>query len=234
MTIKALKKIIKIEGEIELLSGLHIGAGSDEIHIGGIDSPVVKDLNNKLPYIPGSSLKGKIRSLIEMTSGRVLGGKPYSTSDGNDPVCRIFGNGTTDSKYDGGPTRAIFSDCMLNNSEELLKNDALTEDKAEVSIDRIKGTAGGGGPRHIERVCRGAKFDFNINYKVFDCGDEGKADEENIGVLLAGMKLLTEDALGGSGSRGYGRICFNNIKVDGKDTVLKEFDEKSVLEKIQK
>jgi len=233
MTIKSLKKIVKITGVIEVLSGLHIGAGSDEIHIGGIDSPVIRDAHTKHPYIPGSSIKGKVRSLVEMSSGRICDGKPYST-DSDDEVCRIFGNGKSSDTYTGGPTRAIFSDCALLNAKELLDNEALTEEKAEVSIDRIKGTAGGSGPRHIERVCRGAKFEFNINYKIFDCGDDGKADQENINILLAGLKLLEQDALGGSGSRGYGRIVFNDIKIDGESKDLDVFDESEILEKIAK
>ena len=60
-----LKEIKSIKGKIVLKTGLHIGAGSDEIHIGGIDTPVVKDPLKGWPYIPGSSLKGKIRTLLE-------------------------------------------------------------------------------------------------------------------------------------------------------------------------
>ena len=54
-----------IEGDLELVTGLHIGAGNDEIRIGGIDNPVLKHPYSGQPYIPGSSLKGKVRSLLE-------------------------------------------------------------------------------------------------------------------------------------------------------------------------
>lgn len=211
MAIKRLVEVKRITGHIEVLSGLHIGAGSEEIHIGGMDSPVVRDPVSGHPYIPGSSLKGKIRSLLELATGHIdPKGGPYSTDQGSNPIARIFGNGKVVDAYDGGPTRVTFADCRMNNAQEMIDHDALTEAKYEVSMDRLKGTVGGGGPRQMERVPRGARFDVHISYKVFDVdGDEGDADRENLELLLIGMKLLENDALGGSGSRGYGRVRFD-------------------------
>ncbi len=204
-----LKEIKTIEGKIILETGLHIGAGSDEIKIGGIDNPVVRDPLTDRPYIPGSSLKGKVRTLLEWYLGYVSeDGKPYSTTDSKNPIARIFGNGSNEKDYKGGPTRVSFSDCKLKNAEELIEKNALTEDKTEVSINRLSGTAGSAGPRQMERVPAGAEFEFKITYKVFDKGDGGETDEKYFDILLAGLKLLENDALGGSGSRGYGRIKF--------------------------
>jgi len=204
-----LTKIIKINGSIKLLSGLHIGGSSDEIKIGGIDTPVIKNPVTNEPYIPGSSLKGKIRSLLELH----LGGSPHKTSNIN--IGKIFGVGAKNNNTDEsdstkiysvdetGPTRVSFYDCNLNkeNKELLVSRNALTEDKIEVSIDRTKGTAIS--PRHIERVPAGAIFDFYLSYKISD-----DIDEKNFELLLIGMKLLEMDSLGGSGSRGYGRVEF--------------------------
>ena len=231
-----LVSIRKIEGKIALKTGLHIGAGSDEIHIGGIDTPVVKDPLTGWPYIPGSSLKGKIRTLLEWATNRVNSdGKPWSSEESHDPLVRIFGNGDTKmmKKYIGGPTRVSFSDCFLekNKALEMINKNALTEEKTEVSIDRRKGTVGGGGPRRMERVPAGAEFNFEITYKVYDMGDGGKKDEENLDLLLAGMKLLELDALGGSGSRGYGKIEFKDVRVDGDENRWNEIDVKEVLDK---
>lgn len=204
-----LKKIKFIKGKIILKTGLHIGSGSDEIKIGGIDNPVVKDPVTGFPYIPGSSIKGKVRTLLEWFTGNVnTNGKPFSTTDSNNAIARIFGNGKNEEDYKGGPTRVSFSDCKLLNAEELLEKNALTETKVEVSIDRIRGTASKAGPRHTERVPAGAEFDFEFSYKIFDMGDEGKTDEANFDLLLKGLKLLEMDSLGGSGSRGYGKIKF--------------------------
>ena len=65
-------------GQIELVSGLHIGSGNAEMHIGGTDNPVIKNPVTNQPYIPGSSLKGKMRSLLEWRAGvvGVAEGKP--------------------------------------------------------------------------------------------------------------------------------------------------------------
>ncbi len=221
-----LKEIKLISGVIILKTGLHIGAGSDEIHIGGIDNPVVKDPLTGWPYIPGSSLKGKIRTLLEWSTGRIdkHNGKPWATSDGDDPIARIFGNGSVKENYDGGPTRTSFSDCFIveNKAKEMIEKGALTEEKIEVSINRVKGTAIS--PRRMERVPAGAEFEFKISYKIYDMGDNGQKDEENIKLLLMGMKLLEYDALGGSGSRGYGRIKFDKVTINGESVDLDGVD----------
>ena len=214
-----LEKIVKITGKIELKTGLHIGAGNDSIHIGGVDNAVIKDPITKKPYIPGSSIKGKIRTLLEWATGRVRDSKPFATKDkDDDPIARIFGNGKNDPNYKGGPTRASFSDCQLSEeNNKKLEEIGYTEIKTEVTIDRISGTAAGAGPRSTERVPAGAKFDFEVTYKVFD-----KQDEENLELLLLGMKLLEYDALGGSTSRGYGRISFKDVTIEGSS---KRFDD---------
>lgn len=211
-----LNKIVVLKGEIELLSGLHIGAGNDEIRIGGVDSPILRNPLTEEPYIPGSSLKGKIRTLLEWYEGKVAeGGKVWSSKEarkksGNnvnkDIILNLFGNGETDEKYEGGPSRLSFSDCFLTEKSSIMLRDkgCLTEEKAEVSIDRVKGTAGGAGPRHMERVPAGARFNFSVSCKIFDEDSE----QELVKLLKTGMKLLELDALGGSGSRGYGKLRF--------------------------
>jgi CRISPR-associated protein Csm3 len=222
MTMK-LSKIERLEGTIKLKSGLHIGSGNTEMHIGGTDSPVIKHSHTLEPYIPGSSLKGKIRSLLEMESGLV----PFAVDDGglvscktleqvkNNPVLankakailKIFGSSGADKVDETplGPTRVSFADCYLEDAWRQKAKDnrwLLTEEKSENSIDRIRGTAEN--PRFIERVPEGAEFHFLVSFKIFQ-----EDDNELFNFLLRGLKLLEMDALGGSGSRGYGRIAFS-------------------------
>ncbi len=234
MEIKLLK-IIYIEGLIELKSGLHIGSGNEEIKIGGTDQPVIKNPVTGYPYIPGSSLKGKIRSLLEWSEGKTSNGGPYHTSDSEDNIARVFGNGKNDKDYLGGPTRVSFNDCNINHDFlkelELKKGKgAFFEIKTEVSIDRVKGTASGAGPRQIERVVAGARFDFSLSYKVFSMGSDdsgGSIDLGNFEFLLKGLRMLELDSLGGSASRGYGKIEFMNLKsVD--DDIMKDIDLKKI------
>lgn len=222
-----------LTGRIRVLTGLHIGAGKDAIEIGGIDSPVVKNPYTSEPYIPGSSLKGKLRCLMEWATNRVHpNGETWSGADGatademaQDPVLRIFG--TTNKAWKAGPTRLIVRDCTL---EEQWRNAIVerglpfTEEKFENNIDRIKGKAADRiGTRRTERVPAGALFDLVMVYRVFDTGDGGELDQEYFCELLKVMRLLEHDALGGSGSRGYGRIRFENLEVDGK-TFQEEYE----------
>jgi CRISPR-associated protein Csm3 len=228
-----LREIKKLEGTITLKSGLHVGSGNMEMHIGGTDSPVIKHPHTLEPYIPGSSLKGKIRSLLEMesglmpfTGGDVIKGKVLQSREvmansemvqKGEAILKIFGSSGDDRDDESayGPTRVSFSDSYLSEKWRQTAKDnrwLLTEEKSENVINRIKGTAEH--PRFIERVPAGAQFDFVITFKVLDEGDEALFDT----VLLKGMKLLEMDTLGGSGSRGYGRIefTFNDESVGKK------------------
>jgi CRISPR-associated protein Csm3 len=213
-----------LTGHIRVLTGLHIGAGKDAIEIGGIDSPVMKNLYTQEPYIPGSSLKGKLRCLMEWATNRVEekgvtwegGGEKDPDRLAQDPVLRIFG--TTNKQWNAGPTRLVVRDCSLSDEwRDLLVERGLpfTEEKFENNIDRIQGKAGVG-IRKTERVPAGAVFDLMMVYRVFDTGDGGQRDEDFFDQFLKAMRLLEYDSLGGSGSRGYGRIQFENLEVDGK------------------
>jgi len=222
-----LTKIQKITGQIELLTGLHIGSGNTEIHIGGTDNPVIKNPITQQPYIPGSSIKGKMRSLLEWQLGVVgiTAGHPLSFKhlDEIDPtieqsardLLKLFGgapDGATEATASEiGPSRLLFWDCELDASwakEMEHKHLLLTEVKMENTIDRIKGTAEH--PRNTERVPATARFNFNLTLRVHD-------QEDLLGTLLSGLKLLELTGLGGSGSRGYGKIAFKQLKLDGQD-----------------
>ncbi|MDP1607091.1 MAG: type III-A CRISPR-associated RAMP protein Csm3 [Rhodocyclaceae bacterium] len=217
-----LTHIKQLTGTLVLKTGLHIGAGDTEMRIGGTDNPVVKDPLSGQPVIPGSSLKGKIRSLLEWRHGLVgiAGGKPFSfqhlqKQDSPDArkLLKLFG-GAPGGEVENlvreiGPTRLAFWDCALNADwvkKVQARNLLLTEAKSENSINRIAGVADN--PRFTERVIAGAEFDFRLSLKVLD-------GEDLLPMLLQGLKLLEADSLGGSGSRGYGKIAFANLSFDG-------------------
>lgn len=225
-----LTHIKKITGTIVLKSGLHIGAGDTAMRIGGTDNPVAKDPLSGQPYIPGSSLKGKIRSLLEWRHGLVAKSKgaPYSfkhlaTDKDNvagQRLIKLFG-GAPDKEGEKlvseiGPSRLAFWDCPLNVEWKTTIADArnllTTEVKSENSINRIAGTAEN--PRFTERVIAGARFDFSLTLKVIDTDDL-------LPMVLQGLKLLELDSLGGSGSRGYGKLKFENLCVDAESIAEK-------------
>lgn len=212
-----LQKVRQIEGKIRVLTGLHIGASNETIEIGGMDNPIIKDPfpQSKAPYIPGSSLKGKLRSLIEMKEGRYVKegrglGNPCNCGNRACPVCPVFGvSASGQPQTDLGPTRIIVRDAKLSKDwEERFKNgDLPLEIKYENAINRITGVAN---PRPLERVPAGVTFDFSISFKVFE--DD---PDDYFQTVLKAMKMLEMDALGGSGSRGCGQIMFDPIFIDG-------------------
>ena len=207
-----LTDVLLITGEIKLLTGLHIGAGNDEIRIGGRDNPVIRDPVTKRPYIPGSSIKGKMRMLMELYFGKMdEEGRPYQKWDDEEGkyICKLFGvSGSEDIPKGIAPARLSFYDLRLLNADDLEKKVGalLTEDKAEVMVNRLSGT--GQHPRHTERVPAGAIFEFKLAVKVFD-----NEEEELLDLVKKGLKLLQLDSLGGSGSRGYGKFRFRKLEV---------------------
>src|SRR3989338_11494456 len=62
-----------ITGIMQCVSGLRIGGSKDTIEIGGMDNPIIRNPLDKFPYIPGSSIKGKMRSLLEWEIDGKLG-----------------------------------------------------------------------------------------------------------------------------------------------------------------
>lgn len=226
-----LKKLHTITGVLEVRTGLRIGAGRDTVEIGGIDNPVIKHPHSQHPYIPGSSIKGKVRCLLEWAlgsveeDGAVYGSKTRRTYPAKDPILRIFG--TTNDEWKDGPSRAVIRDAPLEERwlREILQSSLpLTEEKSEVTINRIEGKAASMGPRTMERVPAGARFELEILFKEYAVdGDDGATDRECLDWLLAGLRLLEQDALGGSGSRGYGRVKFLDLKLNG-NSIQEQFD----------
>lgn len=191
-----------IEGTIVLKTGMHIGGSSDFSAIGAIDSPVVRDTLTRLPLIPGSSLKGKMRYLLakELNNGILLN----EPNNDQDEILRLFGSSEKDKIR---RARLKFNDIKLSNLAELKTfNVSSTEVKFENTIDRKTADAK---PRQIERVIAGSKFDFEIFYNLDDIKEVEK-DFENI---KQGFDLLEFDYLGGHGTRGSGRIAFENLSV---------------------
>jgi CRISPR-associated protein Csm3 len=218
-------KINKIKGTIEVITGLHIGAGRDTIEIGGMDNPIIKEPGTGYPYIPGSSLKGKLRALLEWYDGKVLENKGNPCNCGSCDVCDIFGLSNKENKK--LPTRIVVRDCFIDKStiEKLEKGEIeLFEEKYENSLNRITAEAN---PRPIERVAPGIRFDFEIRYKIFTGEDKTKS-KKVLEKILISMALLEEDYLGGGGSRGSGCIRFNKLTLvdrfeDKEKEIQKEF-----------
>lgn len=207
---KLIKKI-EISGVLTLETGLHIGGTNSSMSIGGIDKAVIRNPLNNQPYIPGSSLKGKMRSLLEISTGNIGGrsggvvqnGPSSNTGTTTAPLAAdLFGNAVNDGQK---PSRLIVRDLSLINDEELLAKTEIpyTEGKTEVVIDRITSAAM---PRQNERVPAGAKFRLNLVVNIWEQDQNEKA---LLDMLFAALQLLSDDYLGGHGSRGYGQVSIN-------------------------
>ncbi|MCX7916667.1 MAG: type III-A CRISPR-associated RAMP protein Csm3 [bacterium] len=207
-----------ISGCIKVITGLRIGGSSGGLKIGGIDLNVITDPEGK-PYIPGSSLKGKLRSLIEKKEGEITSEKVHYCKDKQSyekcRICKVWGISPTEKDINIDIpvyTRLIIRDVPLfpeSITEEMHKNIDLqwTEVKVENVINRVKGSAES--PRQIERVPAGAIFKpMEMIFNVFE-----ETDKELLKVVFEAMELLEDDYLGGMGSRGYGKVKFENIEV---------------------
>lgn len=215
MANKLLKKI-EITGSIELKTGLHIGGTNSSMQIGGIDKNVIRNPLNNQPFIPGSSLKGKLRSLFQISEGIIkklekpMGGNVYNIPTDNKADADLFGNASGDTNQK--PSRLIVRDCrMINHIDVLAKTEMpYTEGKTEVVIDRITSAAS---PRQIERVPAGALFELNLVVNIWEQDNNEEVLMKN---LFKSLELLRDDYLGGSGSRGYGQISIQIDKIYSK------------------
>ncbi len=267
--INLLGKVV-MNGKIKAETGLSIGGPTVGLDIGGVDNAVIKDAEGK-PYIPGSSMKGKMRSLSEKFEGKATeenrvwvvkpdekGEKGISIHlcDKKDcKICNIFGRTNGEfSKIDNSkrnkvsddkvvikctiPTRLIVRDCHLIEEslipekirKELKKPEEIrkaledvkkkldlewTQVKFENVIDRITSAAN---PRQMERVPEGAEFEFGMIYNVFN-----ESDKSNLKEVFKAMELVEHDYIGGSGSRGYGKVKFEGMGVYWKSK--KDYEE---------
>lgn len=231
-----LEKVHVIKGKLICMTGLHIGGNADAIEIGGIDNPVIKHPISGEPYIPGSSLKGKMRSQMEKKEGKTvrtekkwfdgkekiieISGEPCGCGKTDCMVCRIFGP-HKNSNHKLGPTRILVRDALLSEEsrQEMIslmheQGKSYIEVKTENVINRNVGTAQH--PRTQERVPQGTRFDMEIVIQEF-CIDKGY---NIVDYVKEALKSVEESYLGGSGSRGYGKVKFESLEIDGNPITL--------------
>lgn len=218
-----------LAGDLHCETGLHIGAGKGSLEIGGADNPVVKDAFG-LPYIPGSSLRGRLRSLLETAHGLVSPQelvylskrrgqevRIHQSDRPDDEICLLFGRnpgrmerveGEPLESSSATPARLAIYDAPLDPDSitpQMRENldDEITEVKSENAIDRITSQAN---PRTLERVPAGARFRVRMVLDIL-CEE----DKVLVARLIEGLRLLEDDALGGGGSRGSGRVRFAGL-----------------------
>ena len=210
------KKIIKVTGVVKTMSGVRINGADVEIGPGGADNHIVRDAIGGQPYIPGSSIKGKIRSLLEEKYGRF---KANGNDAGKDPcgcgkstclVCKCFGAHNNTRALSGVP-RFEFNDMTI--TDEFRGRDDIIEITAATSINRQTGTAATGSLRQLEQIARGVEFNYCFSIKVTDEDDA----EELKAFLIEGMTKLEDSGIGSGNSRGVGKIKFLTRNIEEID-----------------
>lgn len=247
--LKLIGKLI-FEGEMHCETGLHVGVGKGSLEIGGADNPVVKDAHGR-PYVPGSTLRGRIRALLEQATGMAVPSelvfiskrkgqevRIHQSDRPDDEICILFGRspgrmekvggGEIDSNHATPARLSVFDAPLVLESitaqmRETL-DDELTEVKSENAIDRITSQAN---PRTLERVPAGARFRVRMILDIL-CAEDAALP----GLVVQGLRLLEDDALGGGGSRGSGRVRFDNLKLTwrGKDYYASGASEREIAE----
>ena len=233
MSDERLVKVRKITGKIVVETGLRIGGSQETMEISGLDNPIIRNPASAEPFIPGSSLKGRMRSLAEWYFSEVPEDGDVTKPDVTAKTACVFGIPARDpskeaderkkSAYQRGPTRLVVRDAPLSEESRKKFKDGvpITEIKSENSINRLTSMAN---PRPMERVLPDVSFDLEMVYRVFDVdGDGGQLDMEHFDdVVLTALALVQADALGGGSRRGNGKVRFDSLEVDGQPTTLPE------------
>ncbi len=186
-----MKKVayLEITGVIHCLSGLRVGGSDELLQIGGTDLTCIKHPVTLKPYIPGSSIKGKMRSELEQQLGKFggrEGDEPCGCARTDCLVCRVFGP-HKQAKHSLGPTRIVVRDGQCVGGGE-------TELKSENVINRKTGTALH--PRKVERVVAGSAFSLRIGIQVWDLDKDVKYDDKTgadalVEFIKAGLRPAT-------------------------------------------
>ena len=244
-TVRFLHGHIIISGIISCRSGIFIGGAEDTLQIGGVDKSVIRNPLTGEPYIPGSSLKGKLRSITEKIVKATSGAPLHANRPGGDrekkvwrhecddfneakecQLCRVFGATGSDAEQDNYPGALLVRDSTLSNTDDLLQDGfPIFEIKMENAVDRLTSAAH---PRTFERVPAGAKFAFELVYRVETLKSTGASENQQVAVnserilqditnLFNAMAILEKDGLGGNISRGYGSIEFKVKEFQGYD-----------------
>jgi CRISPR-associated protein Csm3 len=225
----------RVTGKIVVVTGLRIGGSQETMEISGLDNPIIRNPANAEPFVPGSSLKGRMRSLAEWYFGDIPRNGDPTKPEVNSLTARVFGipagdparetDESSQKAYQRGPTRLIVRDAHLSKEDRdaFAKGKPITEVKSENSINRLTSMAN---PRPMERVLPGVRFDMELIYRIFDVdGDGGQTDADLFNdVVLIALALVQADALGGGSSRGNGKIKFDQLCVDGKPIDLPPLD----------
>jgi len=210
------KEYLEITGVMECITGLRIGGKKEASSIGETDNPIIRHPVSHHPYVPGSSLKGKLRSLLELKycPSTQQTGKPCIEPPSENDVAAMFG--TADIRSATQPARLIFRDARLSDESLALLSEALptvlAEVKTEIAMNRNEGKTQSGSLREQERVPAGTKFNLSLTVRLFD--EDAKRREGYFTKLAEGFEMLEKDYLGGSGTRGYGKVKFTTK--DGK------------------
>lgn len=208
-----LLKTLRLTGQIEVIEQMLIGGSDEQIAIGSaVHRSYIRDPIHGYPYVPGSSLKGKLRSCLEeITPGAIIGDEPHRCSDITCKICRVFGPHKM-SNHNFGPSRLIVRDSGFSQeSIDELKNAQLENKsyfgiKTENVINRRTRTALN--PRTFEPVPKGAKFNFEILLRIYEVDGKKDNEEELKEFVIQGLRLIENSYLGGNGSRGYGKVKF--------------------------
>ncbi len=203
-----LLKLVKISGIIEVVNGLRIGGTKESLDIGAMDNPIIRNPITNLPYIPGSSLKGKMRCLLEQKEGRFDKNRGGPCNCGQCDICQLFGS--LNSRM---PTRIIVRDAMMTQEWEQKWSESkedLAEIKTETAIDRRSGRVLRGSLRTQERIPPGVQFEMEMILRIYKDDDENKFKK----MITSALDLLEKDYLGSSGTRGYGKITIKDLKFE--------------------
>jgi CRISPR-associated protein Csm3 len=204
MVFEKLSERLIIKGEIITQTPLHIGSGKKDTGISEV-TPVITDLSGQ-PYIPGSSIKGKVRSEAERIARQNNLGAcnpPHvedmcgtlKRSPGEFCICcKIFGTAASSKGV------SVASKVKFRDSYPIEKSETVLLTRAGIALDRSTGSVSRGAVFQNEAVSAGIRFSLEM---VCD-----NMEEKEMNLLRAALKSVQESALGGFSSRGYGKVKF--------------------------
>ncbi len=237
-----------ITGQIECVTGLHIGGSADQIDIGGVDLPIIKHPINGEPYIPGSSLKGKIRSQLEKRSmdellnrietelakstdvkkkkdlsqakSQLNSGEPCGCGIKGCLICAVFG-AHKNTNHQLGSTRILVRDAKLSDETKKEYSDMMASSGASYIEKKVENIVNRKtGTAEHPRSQERVPSGARFDFEIVLQIADNDNESALIDFVKKGLKEVEMTYLGGYGSRGSGQVKFDRLKLDNQPFTL--------------
>lgn len=196
-----MRDVLLIEACLTTVSSLYIGAGADREAGGSRDLPVLRNALDDMPIVPGSSLRGRMVTLLKAHCPDAIAGEETAAQ----ALAILFGT-------PGKRSALSFWDCQPEVPwayEHRAAGLALTHWRSEQAPMPDKRLVF----RRRELISAGVRFRFRLTLLAAQAENAGLPTQAALDRVRQGLLLMEQHGIGGATVRGFGRVAFSDVTV---------------------